>query len=101
MFNWVLLLNDKQEKRRQRYKEKTIKDEEREEILELINKSIETNKPKTVRELVSGLEAQEKSRESVLPIIREMEQNEAIFLQEPVFEITPPPTRFSKAVMPQ
>ena len=91
MFYWVLLLNDKREKRRQRYKEKTIKDDEREEIKELLIQSLETTKPKTVRELVSGLEAQEKSRESVLPIIREMEQNDAIILQEPLIEITPPP----------
>ena len=94
MFYWVLLLNDKREKRRQRYKEKVTKGDEREEIKELLIQSLETTKPKTVRELVSGLEAQEKSRENVLPVIREMEQNDAIVLQEPLIEITPPPTRF-------
>ena len=91
----MLLLNDKREKRRQKYKEKTTKDDEREEIKELLIQSLETTKPKTVRELVSGLEAQKKSRESVLPIIREMEQNDAIILQEPLIELSaPPPTRF-------
>ena len=87
----MLLLNDKREKRRQKYKEKTIKDDEREEIKKLIIQSLEATKPNTVRELVSGLEAQKKSRESILPIIREMEQKEIIILQEPLIEITPPP----------
>lgn len=84
-------MNDKREKRRQKYKEKATKDVEREEIKELLLQSLEATKPNTVRELVSGLEAQKKSRENILPIIREMEQNDAIILQEPLIEITPPP----------
>jgi len=87
-------LNDKREKRGQKYKEKAITDVEREEIKELLIQSLETTKPKTIRELVSDLEAQKKSRENILPIIREMEQNDVIILQEPLIEITPPPTRF-------
>lgn len=88
------LLNEKQEKRGQKYKEKITQDAGKEEIKELLIQSLETTKPKTVRELVSDLETQKKSQEDILPIIREMEQNDAITLQEPVIEITLPPTRF-------
>ena len=94
MFYRVLILNIKREKRGQKYKEKTVTDVEREEIKELLVQSLETTKPKTVRDLVLDLEAQKKSRENILPLIRELEQNDVIVLQEPLIEPTSLPTRF-------
>ncbi len=90
----VLLMDDNKKKRRQKYKERVIEDAERKEFKELLNHSLKINKPKTIRELVSSLESKKISREKILPIIREMEQNDEIILQEPLVEPTSPPIRF-------
>ncbi|MFW9922796.1 MAG: DUF1616 domain-containing protein [Candidatus Thorarchaeota archaeon] len=85
---------EKKEKRKQRFKERLVDNAERNEIKANIGEALTIRHPTTVRALVTILQNDyEKPKNIVLKIIHEMEQNNELFLQEPIPEPTIPPQR--------
>jgi len=90
----VKLLSDRKEKRQQRLKEKLEAQTRQAEIQEIIEKILTNSQPPDVRTIVELLEEKyDITREESIPVLRKMELNTELVLEEPLpEEITLPKT---------
>ena len=88
------LLSDRKEKRQQRLKEKLEAQTRQAEIQEIIEKILTNSQPPDVRTIVELLEEKyDITREESIPVLRKMELNTELVLEEPLpEEITLPKT---------
>ncbi len=88
-------MSPKDKRRKQKHKERQENEKDKQAIKEKLSAILKKKKPFDVRALVESLEIDSAlTREEILPIIREMEYEKDLFLQEPIFEPIDPPKKF-------